>query len=440
MANKNISNLTLDSNPASGDFLATWDVSAAATKRILINKIVAMSPEQAETIPTTGTVSGARNVGIGDGEIFLRNYSGILEFRQLNEGANITITTSSGSVSIASADPPAVPWQQARNIGNGTVQLFSGLDDVTGNFRTLNGATGISFGTGPQIVTVNGPTITNIGIGGGQVYSGLLSTNHNFKTISGLTGITIINNPQEVIIVGPTGRNVGNGAGTIFHSITDNYLQFKTIVGNSGIQITNNTGNITLDNSGVLSIIGGTGMQATTSNGQVTLNYTGFGTVAGSSYTIKYGSGRAGHFIPYALDVAGNNFPTGVMFTGAQGGGVDFGSPILSFPAGVGTYMIDFIFGIQVGSISSLTYPFLIRFKDITNNQFVFQNSHPNNVWFPTFTTNWDGPFVMKRIEQVTGPISIQPFISYTGDSKETVGAEPYVQPTGTSFSWVRLA
>lgn len=173
MANKNISNFNTAS-PVTGDYFLFFDVSASGTRRSTINRLVALTPEEAEAIAITGAVSGAQNVGIGDGDIFLKNNSGILEFRRLMEGDNVTITTASGSVIINAADPPAVPIQGVRDVGPGEGRLFNGVEETYLQLKTISAGTGISIinNTGDVVINANTGTYvaSNIVYGGGNSF------------------------------------------------------------------------------------------------------------------------------------------------------------------------------------------------------------------------------------------------------------------------------
>lgn len=204
MSNKNISNFSLN-NATTGDFLLYWSASSNTTRKAKINQLVALSPESASAIATTGTVSGAKNVGNGQGGVFLRNASGVLEFKTLKQGSNVTINDDgTGMVTINAADPPSVPIQ----------------------------------------------SVQNTGVGAG-VFSGIQGTTVVLKSITGASGVSVTNNAQNIVINGPSGINVSSGVGTIFHSIVTNGLQFKTIEAGTGISIVNKTGTVQINFSGL---------------------------------------------------------------------------------------------------------------------------------------------------------------------------------------------
>src|SRR3990167_7064155 len=99
--NKNISNLNLRT-ASTGDFLIFFRKSTNTTDKCYVNQLVSLSPEQSFAIPITGCVSGAANVGpsTAEGEIFYRNQSGILEFKKIDGGSNITVTSETGRIVI----------------------------------------------------------------------------------------------------------------------------------------------------------------------------------------------------------------------------------------------------------------------------------------------------------------------------------------------------
>ncbi len=371
MANKNINDLTLV-NSSTGDFLAYWRTSAGTTNKTTVNRLVALTLEQSLTIPLTGCVSGAQNIGAGDGLIYSGNVSGVLAFRSLLEGSNITITTENNTITINAADPSAVPIQAVQNVGVGA-GIFSGLQGVTGNFKSVTGA----------------------------------------------SGITITNNLQNIVINGASGINVSSGDGTIFHGqIINDKFQFKSIEAGTGVLITNKTGTVQINNSS---------------------RFTGI------AHDITYGGGDLFR-IPwgtYVTPTPGVNGDPGAANQSPTWNTITFGagSPSLSFPAGVGIYMIDFIFGCAVGSYQAesiwLKFRNSTAGSDITNSIAVYQ---PRGM--PITDADLTSYYQITRrvIATITGPATVVPQTLYSGYFYNNVAVDPIIHSTGTTFSYLKIA
>ncbi len=154
MANKNISNYN-QAQPFTGDYLLFWDVSASGTRKTTINRLVALTPEEAEVFAVTGSVSGAKNVGPGAGTIFHSNQSGVLAFKTINAGSNITLLNNSGDVTINAADAPLVPVQSGRNVGFGEGSLYHSVTENALQIKTIKAGTGVSITNNTGDVTIN---------------------------------------------------------------------------------------------------------------------------------------------------------------------------------------------------------------------------------------------------------------------------------------------
>jgi hypothetical protein len=149
---------------------ATVDHNLSVGNALFVNGIQIAGP---------GFVGGA-NVGGGEGLVFRDQTGGVLNFRSLLAGSNITITTNPNEIVIDTA--PGV-ITTATNVGTGSGHVFQGEAPAgTLNFRTfLAGTPNISISD-----TLNEVVISNVGIG--DVVGPGSSTNNAIALFDGTSG------------------------------------------------------------------------------------------------------------------------------------------------------------------------------------------------------------------------------------------------------------
>lgn len=138
-------------------------------------------------ISTGSMLKGVENVGGGE-DIFKRVFSDIIELKTLVAGSNITLTTSSDTITISASSTGEA--NTASNIGTGTGTIYKGkvasdlqfksLKSVNGNLTISNTANEIEF----DIVSV-GEDNDGGNLGSGTaIYSGKNGTTLEFKTLT----------------------------------------------------------------------------------------------------------------------------------------------------------------------------------------------------------------------------------------------------------------
>ena len=198
-----------------------------------------------------GDVTGGSNIGIGPGHLFSSKSAGILQFKSLAAGPNITINDNGTDTITISSTPPVTSVNS--KTGAVSLALFD-LNNVAGTPTPgqFLGWNGVSWGP----VTVPNPS-------GGESNDG---------------------------------ANLGTGTG-IYSGKVGATLQFNSLVAGTGIQISSLNGNITITNtvtssggSGTLSSVGLTSTNNTllvsnsplTANGTIAIDLPNISNVAGT--------------------------------------------------------------------------------------------------------------------------------------------------------------
>lgn len=137
--------------------------------------------------------------------------------------------------------------------------------------------------------------------------------------------------------------------------------------------------------------------------------------------TTNAGNARGQFVLGY--DPGNTNPYTAVVF--------DTNSPIITLPAGNGTYVIDAIVGIYKGSDSS-TYT--LKFRNTTDNADVANSQRNLNYLSSSSLEQW---ITMRSFVTVTASKTIQLYGAYSGSNDAAAGLG--VMPTGTQISYIRL-
>ena len=210
--------------------------------------------------PSIGTVTGAANVGTGIGKVWRDFVAGILNFKSIKQGANITVTNNADDITL---DCPA-PGESntASNVGTGTGQVFKAKVGVDLQLKTVKQGTNITVTNNASDITLDCPapgesnTASNVGTGTGQVFKAKVGVDLQLKTVKQGTNITVTNNASDITLDCPapgesnTASNVGAGTGQVFKQKTGVNLELKTLLQGSGVTITNNASDITIAASG----------------------------------------------------------------------------------------------------------------------------------------------------------------------------------------------
>jgi len=140
-----------------------------------------------------------------------------------------------------------------------------------------------------------------------------------------------------------------------------------------------------------------------------------------NSSAIVHGNGNS-HTLKYA-NPGGDDTLGAVTFS--------TNSPILSLPAGNGTYLLDAIVGVQKGTLAS---DILLKMRDITNAVDVANSLKRLTLLGSLGDKN---QYVLKNIFTAVGSEQIQLYAAYSGNDDGSNG--PFLMSTGTSVSYVKL-
>jgi len=210
---------------------------------------------------TVTIASSAVNIGSGQGELVKPSTAGSqpIQIRRLVQGNNVTINTVGDTVTIAAAGGGGGGGiTGAQNVGTGQGQVYQSATSGVLNFKTIRQGYGTFVTNNPNDVTISvDPSILGSGGGGGEVNTASslgsfldgasLVTAKNgvdlpFRRVKGGTGITVAEETNNILITAQNngditnGQNVGTGIGAFAGKSASN-LQFKSIA-TTGTNIT----------------------------------------------------------------------------------------------------------------------------------------------------------------------------------------------------------
>lgn len=223
-----------------------------------------------------GVISGASNSGNGI-QIFKGLNSGLLQFRSLVSGNNITLTQYGDTIRLDS-----ITNIDASNRGCNGVQIFA---DKIGNefqFRTLIAGNGITLTQTTENIQIDsiipqqyqGENLGPINDDGFEIYAGMDSNKLMFKKIYAGPNVTIVDSGCGLMIASgnvytnssqnsiPAGVMDGINTGTgyeIYAGKTDNMMKFKTIVSAGGTQIIDDGKQLQINAAGEVNTISNIG-------------------------------------------------------------------------------------------------------------------------------------------------------------------------------------
>jgi len=193
-------------------------------------------------IPGGGDVTDAANLGAGQG-LFTTKSGGILQFKSITAGSNITLTPSGTELQIAASGGGSVT--NGNNVG-GFAEVFKVLTGTVLDFRTIQatGLMSVTQNTNDLLITTTAEanTASNLGAGTG-VYATKVGSDLQFKSLVQGSNMTISSTGTEITLTGPTpgevntASNLGAGQG-LFVSKVGSDLQFKSITAGTNITLT----------------------------------------------------------------------------------------------------------------------------------------------------------------------------------------------------------
>lgn len=249
-----------------GDFLLirfdNGTLQEIASPQFGANGVITLLPIAGD-INTGGPITGGLNVGGGD-EVFKDVAAGLMRFRTLIAGANITLTENADDVTIAAANPGLGTITDGQNLGVGD-GVFAQASGADLQFKTLIAGANISLTPTLTDITIaglggGGGTITggvNLG-GGNDIFNSAAGANLQFNTLVSGANVTIIPAGDTLVISASGGGGGGDvtdgvnlGAGThVFAQKSGTNLQFKTLVAGPNISLSNDANTVTLTGIG----------------------------------------------------------------------------------------------------------------------------------------------------------------------------------------------
>ena len=138
------------------------------------------------------------NLNGGDAKIIATNNSGQATFKTLTNGAGITITNGSKTLTIASTITQG--YTKANNLDGGDAKLFATNSSNQVTAKTLTAGAGISITNGTKTLTITNTAsgggftkINNVGTGALKLVQTNASNTANIKSITTTRGITLTN-------------------------------------------------------------------------------------------------------------------------------------------------------------------------------------------------------------------------------------------------------
>jgi len=194
-------------------------------------------------------VTNGANVGAGTGNVFKNKVGGILNFRTLQQGPGIVITTVGDVVNIAAAAFSDIYWQNP---------IISFYDPTPG--LPIGPAVGARY---IATATANGWTINHIFEWDGAAWvdtaplEGMAAYDRNTNFIYQFDGVNWVGIGTISALA-----NVGAGTGLIWRDTVAGVANIKSLIAGTSIAITNNANDITLAVTALTNLLqDGSGMQ-----------------------------------------------------------------------------------------------------------------------------------------------------------------------------------
>lgn len=258
----------------------------------------------ANPIPAGGEVNTAGNLA-GDEGVFAQKSGSDLQFKSLNAGANVTLSSDATSITIDATSGGGGEANTASNLGVGE-GVFAQKNGVDLEFKSLTASGSVSLTSTASEISISSDgeanTASNLGTGEGNVFAGKVSTDLTFKTLKAGSNVSISETSTEVTI-----NSSGGSGGTV---------ELLTVSGQATIALGNQTWTTIDTSTSGLSVVNGiTG--ATVSGSTVTLPA---GTYEICGYTRSHLNANSG-FETFARIVGSN----GDVFTKSAGAGDGLG-------------------------------------------------------------------------------------------------------------------
>jgi hypothetical protein len=368
------------------------------------------------TITPNGGLVGGGTITGPSGTITLTNVG----VTSINTGSGISVSTSTGSVTIASIDNLQLVTSRG-NTTNNTVGIVNGTNASATNTGALQILGGVGVGqslyatnlydSGNRVIT--SVTVNTVGVGlvGAGTVTGPSGTFNLVNTgvtalagslnigVSTSTGSVIVTNLGVTATIGTTYIGVSARTGTVYFTnlgVTDlsgttylgvsqstgsiqlTNLGVQTAIGSTYIGVSQSTGSVTFTNLGVQQILAGTDITVNANTGSVTVNdastlqsVTGRGATTNNAITISNGTNSTTPVNGGALSVYGgagvngNLRVGGVLFVNTISGAVINSATsiaVVNNNTETATLYVTFVntstgyAGIQTSAISGLTY------------------------------------------------------------------------------------
>lgn len=190
----------------------------------------------------TGGIT-ASNVGSGTG-IFLAKVDKDLQFKTLIAGSNVSFNVDGETITINATD--AIGVEGGINLGTGAA-IFSSRVGSNLEFKTINAGANVTITSDADSITISATDAigvegaTNLGTGEG-LFSSRVGSNLEFKGLVAGTNISLSSSADSIVInatgVGEvnTASNIGAGEGLFAQKVGVD-LEFKSLASNDYIQI-----------------------------------------------------------------------------------------------------------------------------------------------------------------------------------------------------------
>lgn len=470
MSNKNINDLSLLTDTATGDYLVLWDTSAGLTYKVYVNDIINLEGTDDEWF----------------NNIYVRRYARMSGIIGGNTGTNLISGLHPGI--LAGANNRAVRNQSA--VLNGDANLASGISSlVAGEDNQVFGALGVALGGQIHFVEPEGASVL------GGFSNAIYGVDANDSSIIGGNLNIIRGDSDNSVVLGGASNALNAQNASILAGTSNKASGLYSIVLGGANNVSSGEYTITVGRKSEAFPNGATMFGDSTDvvkraygPNSITINYSGGAWITGGGLNARRGfnlyptgdaptsstAGRSGDFAykdDYIYVFTGdnadlsnrnwgriqlstlNNTPPSIVSNDSSivhGGSDPFevtsvnsmenvvfgaGSPIISIPAGNNTFMIDCVFGICKGSTAAVATYTLWNDTDSR----VIPNTSGRLTLLGTLT---NPPVQQVHIRTITGTnygaakdIRLKVFKS----EADAGGGNVIIGSTGTWISYVKL-
>jgi hypothetical protein len=206
------------------------------------------------TLSTASDVLNGYNLGSGTG-VFSGKIAGILNFKSLQAGNNVSITTDDNSIFIEALGGGVINSGQNIGLGQG---LYAQAVGDTLQFKSLIAGPNVTLTPSANTMTISAVGDVNAGqnltSSGARVFSGKVTNTLQFRRILAGTNVTLVENANEIVISSDQGvwgtiehgRNLDSGQG-VFAQVNGDTLEFKSLVAGNHVVLSSDPTSITID-------------------------------------------------------------------------------------------------------------------------------------------------------------------------------------------------